>query len=79
LEYEVKEILDSKIVHGKLRYYVDWVGYSPIDRTWEPAEHLCHAKEALAEFHARYPGRPSPNDIPPRRSSEHRRGLLSGT
>ena len=26
LKYEVKEILDSKVVRGKLLYLVDWVG-----------------------------------------------------
>jgi hypothetical protein len=33
LEYEVKEIVDSKVVRGKLQYHVDWVGYGPEERT----------------------------------------------
>ena len=63
-EYEVQEILDSKIVRGKLRYLVDWVGYSPEDRQWEPVENLTNAGDAIARFHAQYPLRPSPVDIP---------------
>jgi hypothetical protein len=39
-EWEVKEVLDSKIVRGKLRYYVDWEGFGPQDRMWEPVEHV---------------------------------------
>jgi hypothetical protein len=32
-EFEVEEILDSRIRNGKLHYLVDWVGYGPSDRT----------------------------------------------
>ena len=32
LEYEVREVLNSKIVRGKLKYLVDWVGYGPEER-----------------------------------------------
>ena len=32
-EFEVKAILDSKIVRKKLYYLVDWLGYTPNDRT----------------------------------------------
>jgi hypothetical protein len=63
-EYEVEEILDSKIVRNKLRYLVSWIGYAPNDRTWEPAEHLENSPEIVARYHARYPQRPSPADIP---------------
>ena len=60
----VDEVLGSKIDRGKLRYYIDWGGYPPEDRTWEPESHLKNAKEAVAQFHARYPNRPSPADLP---------------
>ena len=39
-EYEVATILDSKIVHNKLYYLVDWLGYSPSEHTWEPIENV---------------------------------------
>ena len=50
-EFEVKAILDSKIVCNKLYYLVDWLGYTPNDRTWEPAENLDNTSELVVEFH----------------------------
>src|ERR1700686_3908514 len=64
LEYEVEKVLDSKVVRGRLLYLVDWVGYSPEERTWEPSEYLEGAADAVADFHRRHPNRPSPSDIP---------------
>ena len=55
LEYEVAAILDSKIVRNKLYYLVDWLGYSPSDRTWEPIENVTNARALLEDFHHRYP------------------------
>ena len=49
-EYEVETILKER-TKGKVRQYlVKWKGYPLAERTWEPAAHLTHAKEALAEF-----------------------------
>ena len=67
-EYEVREILDSRIVRRRLEYLVDWKGYSEEERTWEPAENVSGAADLVAEFHRRYPQRPASKDIP-RRSS----------
>jgi Reverse transcriptase (RNA-dependent DNA polymerase)/RNase H-like domain found in reverse transcriptase/Integrase zinc binding domain/Chromo (CHRromatin Organisation MOdifier) domain/Integrase core domain len=64
LEYVVEQVLDSKIDRGRLKYYIDWEGYPPEDRTWEPISHLENAKDAVAQFHSRYPNRPSPTDLP---------------
>ena len=73
LEYEVKGILDSKIVRGKLKYLVDWIGYGPEERTWEPVEAVENAQEEVVAFHRAHPDRPSLDDlrqqrrVPPRR------------
>jgi hypothetical protein len=64
LEYEVKEVLDSKMSRGKLKYLVEWEGYGPDERSWEPAENVQNAAEAVAEFHQRYPNRPAVSDLP---------------
>ena len=55
LEYEVKEIVDSKIVWGQLNYLVDWVGYGPEERMWESVEAVENAQEEVVTFHRAYP------------------------
>jgi hypothetical protein len=72
-EWEVKEVLDSKIVRGKLLYYVDWEGFGPQDRTWEPIEHVQHASELIADYYRRYSTRPSPTSLQMRPTRRRRR------
>ena len=60
-EYEVEAILDSKVIRNKLYYLVDWLGYTPEDRTWEPATNVTNASELIQEFHLRYPHKPKPS------------------
>ncbi|SOV03415.1 uncharacterized protein UDID_18660 [Ustilago sp. UG-2017a] len=63
LEYEVEQILDSKVDHryrDPLFYLVRWVGYGPDHNSWEPASNLTHASDLIAEFHTVNPTRPSP-------------------
>ena len=77
-EYEVKAILDSKVVKNKLYYLVDWLGYTPADRTWEPAENLNNTKELVAEFHQQYPNKPTPSScIATRGTRRQRKGIMS--
>ena len=59
LEYEVNEILDSRIVNGVLQYLVDWKGYPIEDRSWENAEDV-HAPRLLKKFHKKFPNKPHP-------------------
>jgi Integrase zinc binding domain/RNase H-like domain found in reverse transcriptase/Chromo (CHRromatin Organisation MOdifier) domain/Integrase core domain len=71
-------ILNSKMERRRLWYIVDWKGYGPKERTWEPAENLTHATDAVAAYYPRHPQRPSPQDIPntpqPRGTSARKRG-----
>jgi len=65
LEYEISEILDTKIDNRrrcKLLYYVRWEGYQGTDEetSWLPATELEHAQELVLGFHKRYPNRPGP-------------------
>ena len=60
LQHEVAAILDSKIVRKKLYYLVDWLGYSPNERTWEPIENMTNARALLQDFHRQYPDKLGP-------------------
>ena len=64
LEYEIAEVLDSKIDRRrrcKLLYLVKWVGYEGTDEetSWLPADELGNAPDLITEFHRRYPDKPS--------------------
>ena len=57
-EWEVKEILNSRIHYQTPQYFIRWTGYNhPI---WEPAEYLSHAPAVVANFHQRYPNKFKP-------------------
>ena len=58
LEYEVDQILDSRIFRGTLQYLVSWKGYDIGDCSWEPLENLANCEESLEEFHCSYPHKP---------------------
>jgi len=62
--YIVNDILDSRRHRRQLQYLVDWEGYPPSERSWEPARSLAENSPALrhviTEFHARYPDKPGP-------------------
>ena len=57
-EFEVSQILDSRINRGKLEYLVHCQGYEVHERTWEPAANFENAPEIIAEFHQKYPSKP---------------------
>ena len=57
-EFEVSEILDSRIHRRRLEYLVHWQGYDVSERTWEPASNLENAPEMIREFHRQYPQKP---------------------
>ena len=60
-EFEVVAILYSKIVWNKLYYLVDWVSYTPNDRTWEPVGNLANVVDMVTTFHRQYPNKPGPS------------------
>jgi len=56
LEYEIAEILDTKIdkrLRCKLLYYVRWLGYEGTNEetSWLPADEMSHAADLVKEFH----------------------------
>ena len=66
VEYEIAEILDTKIDRRrrcKILYLVRWSGYEGTDEetSWLPADELAHAKELVDDFHKAYPDKPRPD------------------
>ena len=64
-EYEISQIVDSKIDHWwacKLLYKVIWLGYEDTgDKSkWIPASELSHAADLVSNFHIAYPAKPEP-------------------
>jgi len=49
-EWEVKEVLDLKIVWEKWLHYVNWEGFGPQDRMWEPIKYVQHASELIGDL-----------------------------
>ena len=62
-QWEIQEILDSKIYYDKLQYYVTWLGYPSTDDQWLSEHELQNARELIEQFHQRYPGKPGPGDV----------------
>ncbi|MBW0579836.1 hypothetical protein O181_119551 [Austropuccinia psidii MF-1] len=62
-EWEVSQVLDSKLKRRKLWYLVEWKGFSQdLERsTWEPAENLRNCPELVKDFHSLYPDKPGPS------------------
>ena len=65
IEFEISEILDSKIDKRRkcqLLYLVRWTGYEGTDQEtdWLSALELTHAKELVQDFYNSYPNRPGP-------------------
>jgi transposase InsO family protein len=58
-EWEVDEILASKLSRGTLKYRVKWKGCDP-DPEWYPAWNFVGSPHKLQEFHAKYPNPPGP-------------------
>ena len=57
-EWEVEEVLDSRMRRNKLQYLVKWVGFSDASNQWLSAADLANAPEKTDEFHQRYPYKP---------------------
>ena len=49
-EFDVEEILDTRIQRKRREYLVKWKGYGSEDNTWEPEKNLEHSPLAIATF-----------------------------
>ena len=68
LEYKVEKILDVRVRRNRYEYLVDWKGYGPSERTWEPRCNLDNASELVNDFHRRNP------DLPKKASTRSLKG-----
>ena len=58
-EYEVDEILDSRMRNSKLQYLVCWKDYpARTDWTWELESNITHVPEVIKDFHTKNPSAP---------------------
>jgi Chromo (CHRromatin Organisation MOdifier) domain len=48
-EYEVEQVLDTRMCYKKLQYRIRWKGYSKAKDTWEPCDNV-HAPDLIKEF-----------------------------
>ncbi|KAF8175328.1 poly protein, partial [Pholiota molesta] len=82
-EYEVEEILDSRMFRRRLQFKVRYKGFTIDHDEWVPASEI-HADEMIAEFYARNPAAPrliqstAFNSIFPDLSASGRRTLEGG-
>jgi hypothetical protein len=58
-EYEVQEVLASKVARGRLVYRVSWVGYDE-DLNWYPASDLKYSPHKLRAYHLANQQQPGP-------------------
>jgi len=56
-EWEVEEILDSRLMRRKLKFLVKWKGFGREHNSWEDADNV-HAPELVQEFYKQHPGAP---------------------
>jgi hypothetical protein len=54
-QYEVEEVLNSRIWRNQLQYLVKWKGYTSEHNTWEPESHLKGCQELVQTFHRSHP------------------------
>jgi hypothetical protein len=74
MEFEVDEIVDSKIVRRKLFYLIKWVGYGLDEFSWQSASNVAHAHDEVTRFHLRFPLKPTAANIPPLEQRRAARG-----
>ena len=65
------------MVRNMLYYLVDWLGYSPSERTWELVTNLANVQALLDDFHRQYPDKTTPQSKTTRNTSRLKRGIVS--
>ena len=73
LLFLIPRLLDTRSLH----YLVDWVGYSPSDRTWERVENVANARALVEEFHQQYLEKPGSQPMTTRNTRHSKDGIES--
>ncbi|MBW0496592.1 hypothetical protein O181_036307 [Austropuccinia psidii MF-1] len=62
-EWEVAQVMDSKLKRGKLWYLVEWKGFNEHSerKTWEPASNPTNSPDLVKDFHTLYHETLGPN------------------
>ena len=53
----------KKVRGGAVRYKVKWEGYRPHKMTWEPITILDNARDAIKDFHNKFPNKLKSREI----------------
>ncbi|SCZ91572.1 BZ3500_MvSof-1268-A1-R1_Chr1-2g01497 [Microbotryum saponariae] len=61
--FVVERILDSRVRHGLLQYFIDWTGYGPQDREWVDASNFDDDDALVLDFHRSKPRKPGADRI----------------
>src|SRR5437667_8464976 len=62
-EFEVEEVLDSKVKQKRLFYLVKWKGCPVSDNSWEPTANFKNAPKLVNSVHSKYPAKPAPQSL----------------
>ena len=79
-EFEVDQVLDSRVEHNHLRYLVKWTGCDDSENSWEDADNVAGAPDLVRRFHESYPSKPAPGlNGPSQGTSTRKRRRGQGT
>ena len=51
----MQEILDLRMRRGVIQHLVKWKGYSDVHNEWVPSANCDNAREAVEDFHKKFP------------------------
>jgi hypothetical protein len=59
-EWEVEQVVASRVCRNKLQYQAIWAGWDPDDQQWYDAESFKNATAKLRDFHEKNPDQAGP-------------------
>ena len=60
-EWEIEQVLDAETSQGKLRYLVEWVGWTDAHNEWVAERNMGNAEDAIATYYQKYAKTTEPN------------------